>query len=88
VGEPVKRRRYAYQVELNIMQPSEAERTFEIGAKDPKSWLAQARKLKTSANLIRTELQNEIPVMLVPIGTDERFFGSVEILHDVEWYGY
>lgn len=55
------------------MQRSEAERTFEVGAKDPQSWLSQARQLRISADVIKPELQNEIPVMLAPIGTNERF---------------
>lgn len=60
------------------MDMSEAERTFEIGAKDPQSWLNQAKQLKMSADVIEAELRNEIPVMLLTIGTNERFLALMK----------
>ena len=60
------------------MYESEAEETFEIASKDAQGWLAQARQLKISADIIKTELQNEIPIMFVTYGTNERFLALVK----------
>ncbi len=60
------------------MQRLEAEETFEIAGKDAQRWLAQARQLRISADIIKRELQNEIPIMSVAPEADERFLALMK----------
>ncbi|HEX8652284.1 MAG TPA: hypothetical protein VF708_15690 [Pyrinomonadaceae bacterium] len=45
------------------MQKQEAEEIFEIVCKDAQIWLTQANQLKMSADVIKVELQNAIPLL-------------------------
>jgi hypothetical protein len=60
------------------MKKQDAEDLFEIVCKDAQSWLAQARQLKISADIIKAELLNEIPIMRGTPGGDERFIALMD----------